>query len=133
MGGSFKSFSLVPRAMNEKLSVEVRKRVEEIQTLYELVKIKIEKSNASYQAQVNKHKRRAVFQPRYLVCIHLRKVDFASKCKNELMARLDGLFKVLEKVNENAYKINLPKDYEVSVTFNVADLTLFPDDDHLSN
>ena len=39
---------LVPRAMNDKRSVEASKRVEEIQILHELVKIKIEKSKASY-------------------------------------------------------------------------------------
>ena len=53
---------LIPRSMDEKLSVETRKRVEEIKNLHEQVKLKIEKSNASCQAQANKYKRRVVFQ-----------------------------------------------------------------------
>jgi hypothetical protein len=38
------------------------------------------------------------------------------------MPRADGLFKVLEKINENEYKLDLPVDFGVSPTFNIADL-----------
>jgi hypothetical protein len=38
------------------------------------------------------------------------------------MPRVDGPFKVLEKINENAYKLDLPADFGVSPTFNIADL-----------
>ena len=31
---------------------------------------------------------------------------------------------MLEKINDNAYKIDLPSEYNVSVTFNVSDLSL---------
>ena len=38
------------------------------------------------------------------------------------MPRVDGPFKVLEKINDNAYKLELPVDFGVSPTFNIADL-----------
>ena len=41
------------------------------------------------------------------------------------MPRAEGPFEVLEMINDNAYKVDLPGEYEVSATFNVADLSPF--------
>jgi len=38
------------------------------------------------------------------------------------MPRADGPFKILEKINDNAYKLELPAGFGVSPTFNIADL-----------
>jgi len=124
---------LTPRALDEKPSVEASKRVEEIKHLHDQVKLRIKKSNACYQAQVNKHKKRVLFQLGDLVWVHLRKERFPSKRKPKLMPRADGPFEILERENHNAYKVNLPRDYEVSATFNVPDLSPYLEDDHLSN
>jgi len=66
------------------------------------------------------------------VWIHLRKERFPSKRKNKLMPREDGPFEVLEKINDNAYKVDLPGDYGVSATFNAADLSAYQADDYLA-
>src|SRR4051812_45259140 len=42
--------------------------------------------------------------------------------KSKLVPRVDGPFKVLQKINDNAYKLELPADFGVSPTFNIADL-----------
>ena len=116
---------LTPRPQDQKPHVDATTRVKEIQKLHELVKARIEKTNAAYEANANKHRRKVVFQPGDLVWIHLRKERFPSKRKNKLMPRAEGPFEVIEKINDNAYKVDLPGDYEVSATFNVADLSPF--------
>ena len=49
------------------------------------------------------------------------------------MPRTDGPFEVLEKINDNAYKVELTRDYGVSATFNVTDLSPYEADDYLSD
>jgi len=67
------------------------------------------------------------------VWIHLRKEQFHAKRKSKLMPRADGPFGILESVNDNACNVNLPRDYVVSGTFNVAHLSPNLEDDHLVN
>jgi hypothetical protein len=38
------------------------------------------------------------------------------------MSRVVGLFKILAKINDNAYKLELPPVFGVSPTFNILDL-----------
>jgi len=45
-----------------------------------------------------------------IMWIHLRKERFPSRRKNNLMVRGDVPYKVVQKVGENAYKIELPGD-----------------------
>jgi len=52
---------LIPGPLDKKPSVEASKRVDKIKHFHEQVKLKIKKSNASYQAQANKHMKRVVF------------------------------------------------------------------------
>ena len=42
--------------------------------------------------------------------------------KSKLMPRADGPFKIIEKINDNTYKLELPPEFGVSPTFNIADL-----------
>jgi hypothetical protein len=60
----------------------------------------------------------------------LRKERFPDLRKSKLMPRADGLFKVREKINENAYKLDLPTDFGVSPTFNIADLKPYLGEEH---
>jgi hypothetical protein len=38
------------------------------------------------------------------------------------MSRAAGPFKILTKINDNAYKLELPPEFGVSPTFNISDL-----------
>ena len=57
--------------------------------------------------------------------MHLRKERFSCHRHSKLNPRGDGLFQVLERINDNAYKIDFPGKYNVSATFNVYDLSHF--------
>ena len=57
--------------------------------------------------------------------MHFRKERFPSQRKSKLEPRGDGPFQVIEKINDNAYKVDLPGEYNVSATFNVLDLSPF--------
>ncbi|GJX75097.1 RNA-directed DNA polymerase [Tanacetum coccineum] len=63
-----------------------------------------------------------------LVWIHLRKERFPAWHFRKLKLRGDGPFRVLKKINDNAYKIELPGHYNVSATFNVANLSPYKGD-----
>ena len=106
-----------------KFSWEADKRAKEIQELHAKVRERIEKSNEQAKSLADKHRKEVHFQPGDLVWIHLRKERFPSKRKSKLMPRSDGPFEVLERIGPNAYKVDLPGDYGVSATFNVADLS----------
>ena len=90
--------------------------------MHELTKENIERMNAKYKLVGDKGRKRVVFAPGDLVWLHLRKDRFPNLRKSNLIARVDGPFKVLEKINDNAYKLKLPVDFGVSPTFNIVDL-----------
>ena len=74
--------------------------------------------------KLNIDKHAMVFNIGDLVWLHLRKDRFPNECRSKLLPRADGPFKVLERDNNNAYKIDLPRDkYNVSDIFNVKDLS----------
>ncbi|XP_057789811.1 uncharacterized protein LOC131006667, partial [Salvia miltiorrhiza] len=59
------------------------------------------------------------------VWLHMRKERFPLQRRSKLLPRGDGPFQVLERINDNAYKLDLPGEYNVSASFNVTDLSPF--------
>jgi hypothetical protein len=69
-----------------------------------------------------------------MVWLHLRKGRFPTLCRSKLMPRAAGPFKVLTKINDNAYILDLPAEFGVSTSFNVADLKQYmAEDEELSS
>src|SRR6187401_2980514 len=92
----------------------------------------IERQVQRLATKLNVNKAPMVFQPGDLVWLHLRKDRFPLERKSKLLPRADGPFKVLARYNDNAYKIDIPRDkYNVSDIFNVTDLAKYHgDEDH---
>jgi hypothetical protein len=79
-------------------------------------------TNAKNRVVGSKGRKLVTFEPGDLVWLHLRKDRFPTLHRSKLMPRVAGPFKVLQKINDNAYVLDLPTEYGVSSSFNVADL-----------
>ena len=55
----------------------------------------------------------------------MRKERFLEQRNSKLQPRGDRSFQVLDRISDNAYKINLPGKYVVSTNLNAANLTPF--------
>ena len=55
----------------------------------------------------------------------MRKERFPVRRRSKLHLRGDGPFHVLERINDNAYKLELPGEYNISATYNVSDVSPF--------
>jgi hypothetical protein len=115
---------LLPLPVNERTSLDGQKKSEMVKKLHESVRQHIEKKNEQYANKANKGRRQVIFQPGDWVWVHMRKERFPARRRSKLHPRGDGPFQVLERINDNAYKLDLPGEYNISATFNVSDLSL---------
>jgi hypothetical protein len=90
--------------------------------MHETTKLNIEKMNDKYLIAASKGHKEVKLEPGFLVWLHLRKERFSELGKSKLMSRAAGPFKFLAKINDNAYKLELPPEFGVSPTFNISDL-----------
>lgn len=125
----FTPLDLTPCPNPDHFSVDGDARATQIRDLHVQVRDQIIKHNLQYQQRANIHRKRVVFQEGDLVWVHLRKERFPGGRFGKLQPRADGPFKVLQRINDNAYKIELPGHYNVSATFNVGDLSPYMSDD----
>jgi hypothetical protein len=75
-----------------------------------------------YQIAGSKGQKKVKLEPGDLVWLHLRKEQFTNLRKSKHMFHANGPFKILEKINDSAYKLELPLEFRVSPTFNISDL-----------
>ncbi|GJY75423.1 RNA-directed DNA polymerase [Tanacetum coccineum] len=119
----FTPLDLAPMVGDGSVSAEGDERARQIQELHAQVREQIIKHNLQYQTRANKHRKQVLFEEGDLVWIHLRRARFPQGRFGKLQPRADGPFRILKKINDNAYKVELLGHYGVSDTFNVADLS----------
>jgi len=125
---------LIPLPIDERFSLDGNRKARVVKTLHESVRQQIEKRNRVYATKANKGRKHVVFQLGDWVWVHMHKEKFPAHRKSKLQPRGDGPFQILERINDNAYKVDLPGEYGDSAIFNVSDLTLFDvGDDSRSN
>jgi hypothetical protein len=69
-----------------------------------------------YQVTGSKGKKHVTFESGDMVWLHLRKDRFPTLRHSKLMPRAAGPFKVLTKINDNAYILDLPAEFGVSTS-----------------
>ena len=116
---------LLPLPFNEMTSLDGEKKAEMVKKLHESVRKHIEKKNEQYATKANKGRRQVLFESGDWVWVHMRKERFPTHRLSKLHPRGDGPFQVLERINDNAYKLDLPSEYNISATFNVSDFSPF--------
>ena len=110
---------LIPLSFEERVSLDGEKKAKMVRQLHERVRLQIEKKNRLYASKANKERKLVVFQPGDWVWVHMHKERFPNQRKSKLQPHGDGPFQVLERINDNTYKFDLPGNYGVSVTFKI--------------
>ncbi|XP_051120410.1 uncharacterized protein LOC127244115 [Andrographis paniculata] len=116
---------MLPLPSSEHLNFSDRDRATSIKELHAKVREHIHKAAATYARYANRGRKRVIFRPGDWVWVHLRRERFPELRRGKLYPHGAGPFRVLERINDNAYRIALPEDLGVNATFNVADLSLF--------
>ena len=122
---------LTPLSMSERVNLDGRKKAEIVKKIHEKARLNIERRTEQYVKHANKGRNKVIFQPGDWMWLHMRKERFLVQRRSKLLPRGDGPFQVLERINDNAYKLDLPDEYNVSATFNVVDLSPFDAGDDL--
>ncbi|GKV11015.1 hypothetical protein SLEP1_g22304 [Rubroshorea leprosula] len=84
-----------------------------VNQLHERVQQNIERRTQQYANQANKGHKEVVFEPGDWVWVHMRKERFPAQRHSKLQPRGDGPFQVIARINDNAYKLELPGEYNV--------------------
>jgi hypothetical protein len=112
-------YGFVPRAPidliaiphSEIMNFDASRRDEQIIKLLEQTKANIKAMNAKYEQAGSKGRKHVTFELGDLVWVHLRKDRFLDMRKSKLQPRVVEPFKVLHKINDNAYKVELTVDF----------------------
>ena len=98
--------------------------IEQIQEIHQAVQEQLEKSQAKYKARHDKHRMGHSFQVGDQVWLYISKDKMQGEGKKLKPIRY-GPFKILEKIGENSFRLDLPAYMHIYSVVNVDCLILF--------
>ncbi|GKB15241.1 putative CCCH-type zinc finger family protein [Tanacetum coccineum] len=119
---------LTPISSSKNNSVKADEFAEQIRNTYEQVKLQIEANNAKYKAVADVHRRMVLFKEGDYVWAILTKDRLPAGANVKLHDRKVGPCHILKKINDNAYKLQLPSHLKTLDVFNVKHLVPFKGD-----
>ncbi|KAG2269450.1 hypothetical protein Bca52824_064005 [Brassica carinata] len=126
-------YGVVPRAPLDLSTLPDRVRLhggaeafmEKVLETHEQTTSNLETSTQKYKAAADTHRRRLVFEVGDLVWAVLTRDRMHAHSYNKLKAKKTGPLEVLERINDNAYRLQLPADITTSDVFNVKYLSRY--------
>lgn len=116
------TLDLVPLPKLPRINIVDDHLIDKVTNIHGEVKNKWEESVAKYKSMLDKHKRFKSFNIDDLVMVHLDRKQLLIGEYNKLEQKKIGPFRILHKINDNAYIIDLLEEYAILKTFNVQDL-----------
>ena len=101
---------ILPLPLQERINLDASARVNHLKKVHEDTRHTIERQVQRLASKLNINMSPMVFELGDLVWLHLRKDRFPKECMSKLLPRADGPFKVHARYNDNAYKIDIPRD-----------------------
>ena len=101
---------ILPLLLQESINMDASARVNHLKKVHDNTRHTIERQVQRLATKRNINKHPMVFNIGDLVWLHLRKDRFPHEHKSKLRPRVHGPFKLLERYNNNAYKIDIPRD-----------------------
>ncbi|KAK1601997.1 hypothetical protein QYE76_027102 [Lolium multiflorum] len=118
------ALDILPLPLHQRTNMDFDERTTAMKKLHEETRATIQDHVLRQANRLNAKKKERVFEEGDLVWVHLRKERFPQERNSKLKPRGDGPFKVLKRINNNAYVIDIPTSkYLVSNTFNISDLS----------
>lgn len=99
-----------------------------LQEVHKQVTQNLEALAQKYKSHADTRRRELIFAPGELVWVVLTKDRLPAHEYNKLRSRKIGPLKVLERINDNAYRVELPDHIMTANVFNVKYLSKFKGD-----
>nr|GEW65741.1 RNA-directed DNA polymerase [Tanacetum cinerariifolium] len=108
-----------------KKNIQANRMVERVQATHEVVRAKISESNDKYKIAAGNHHHGKLFQVRDEVMVFLCKERFSIGTYSKLHPNKYSSYKILQKINYNAYVVDVPNNMSISKNLSVSDIYKF--------